>query len=303
MPQSVQPVLQVSRSQPRHQCRRRYITIAPEIAASPELFCASEEVLQLRKTNSRIKNRSSFISSSTPSRAGALKVVLREEHSRRLRISPVSWLGGSTGSRPSRIGAHIKREQLAAVAGHLSPPYSRAAATACLVKEKIPITNRLPEREIRGDCGGAMPAMGEMFCRGSNTAALSCTDTKCLSRNSVAKSTRETWSRQFLSRNLHRLSRSATTFTRGLPDGPSSTPAASEKPAPAIPADTQLPAAPLANTCPLNQQHLVRIFRRQIQFVGYDHHGVAIFVRQMPQSVSANHLRCNIQMQRRLIQQ
>jgi hypothetical protein len=38
--------------------------------------------LQLRKTNSKIKNRRSprsFISSSTPSRAGALKVVLRDQ--------------------------------------------------------------------------------------------------------------------------------------------------------------------------------------------------------------------------------
>jgi hypothetical protein len=34
------------------------------------------------------------------------------------------------------------------------PPYSRAAATAYLANEKIPSTNRLPEREIRDYCGG-----------------------------------------------------------------------------------------------------------------------------------------------------
>jgi hypothetical protein len=39
---------------------------------------------------------------------------------------------------------------------------------------------------------GQCPLLVEMFCRGSNTAALSCTTTKSLSRNSIAKSTRET---------------------------------------------------------------------------------------------------------------
>src|ERR1700688_272822 len=129
------------------------------------------------------------------------------------------------------------------------PPYSRAAATAYLVKEKITITNRLPEREIRGDCGGAKPAMGDMSCRDSNTAALSCTVTKYLSRNSVTKSTRETWSRQFLSRNfIGFLGRPPHLHVACL-RAPAPRSAPSEKSAPAIPVDTQLLAAQRANTC------------------------------------------------------
>src|SRR4029077_17649633 len=53
----------------------------------------------------------------------------------------------------------------------------------------------------------------------------------------------------------------------------------------------------------LNQHHLVRVFRRQIQFVRHHHHGVAIPQRQPPQPVQQIHLRGNIQVQRRLIQQ
>jgi hypothetical protein len=97
------------------------------------------------------------------------------KHSRRLRISPVSWLGGTTGSRPSRNGAHPS-EPLAAVVGNLISALQSRGGDGLLVKEKIRLTNRLPEREIRGDCGGARPTMDDMCCRGSCTAALSCTE-------------------------------------------------------------------------------------------------------------------------------
>jgi len=144
------------------------------------------------------------------------------KHSRRLRISPVSWLGGTTGSRPSRNGAHPS-EPLAAVVGNPISALQSRGGDGLLVKEKIRLTNRLPEREIRGDCGGARPTMDDMCCRGSCTAALSCTELQNPCQIFVAKALSRNRYCEILYQNLYLPSRSATTFTRGLPDGPSST--------------------------------------------------------------------------------
>jgi hypothetical protein len=60
------------------------------------------------------------------------------------------------------------------VAGNLNSALQSRGGDGLFSQRKIPLTNRLPEREIRGDDGGAKPAMDEMFCRGNIAAALSC---------------------------------------------------------------------------------------------------------------------------------
>jgi hypothetical protein len=111
----------------------------------------------------------------------------------RLQTSPVSWLGGNVSSQPSRDNARLCQKQplLGCVTSDLSqwpasflkcnlcrvdfqarptsssatlarsrgrerlPPYSRAAATDFffVASTRSGPTNRLPEHEVRGECG------------------------------------------------------------------------------------------------------------------------------------------------------
>src|SRR5437588_4976448 len=71
----------------------------PERCASGELLCACKEKLttETAKRRKEVRRRVVFILSSAPSRAGVEGCPMRQIGIARLRTSPVSWLGGSSG--------------------------------------------------------------------------------------------------------------------------------------------------------------------------------------------------------------
>src|SRR6266699_7254179 len=144
----------------------------PERYASGELLCACKEKLttETAKKSKTVRRRVVFILSSAPSRAGVEGCPMRQIGIARLRTSPVSWLGGSSGpfeSGPLRgLPAASPSEGATGRSGlrihliRLTVARRRRLTTWRFRRGRLEPAIRLPEHEVRGECGLQHEAAG-----------------------------------------------------------------------------------------------------------------------------------------------
>jgi hypothetical protein len=153
------------------------------LIGSGECWIAKKQSREQNKQIQKTKKRTGGVLSFFPPLplARELKVGLAiSKRSRRLRTSPVSWLGGISSpdsSRPARSlpAAPPIFERLAAVACVLafSALQSRGGDGFVTLTPASPESmHRLPVHEVHGDCGGALPpAVGYVAPRRKSAAS------------------------------------------------------------------------------------------------------------------------------------